>query len=165
MTLQQLVGTIAGSRVEDWAVVFRPTFRHRFSPRTDAEGKVSRIDIEEARVHFTYRPDIRIVLGWGLDEINDYVVPVEGEIGHENARTSALDIYLNGRIVHRETMLRVDRQRCILPLPRTWSEPPQRVPKAQARVARLIHALAGPPTDFDAYFAMAGMVEVDAPWP
>ena len=48
--------------------------------------------------------------------------------------------------------------------PKDWTAPIQ-VPRRKARFARLIHVLAGPLTEFDAYFKEAGMVEVEAPWP
>jgi hypothetical protein len=58
----------------------------------------------------------------------------------------------------------VDRNRCLLPMPRDWN-PPIAIPSTQYSLIRLIHALAGPPTDYDTYFEQAGMKQVDASWP
>ena len=54
--------------------------------------------------------------------------------------------------------------RCLLPMPRDWN-PPIAIPKMQFSLVRLVHDLAGPPTDYDEYFKAAGMKQSDTPWP
>ena len=94
-----------------------------------------------------------------------FELPPGHPFARENARTLYLDIFYEGRLVHRETIVSVDRHRCLLPLPVSW-DPPINVPTAQFSLVRLIHALAGPPTDYDSYFQESGMVRTDkVAWP
>ncbi len=165
MNVREFMKQIAGSTVEDWVQISRPTYRHRFTTHLAEEGEKSRIDVDQHVVHYTYRPDIQITMAYGLVEKGTYVIPADIEIARENARTVLLDCYHAGQLIHRETLLKADRQRVILPLPDNWGEERQPVPKAKAAIARLLHTLAGPPTDFDEYFAAAGMFEIDQPWP
>jgi hypothetical protein len=165
MNLREYLSTVANSRATDWLIIFQPTYRHRFTEQFNSEGEKIRTDVDQHPVMFTYRHDVSITLYFGLVEKGNYALPANHPLGSENARTVILDCFADGRLVHRETLLKADRQRCILPMPETWPEGPVKIPQTKAKLARLIHELAGPPTDFDEYFGAARMVVVDAPWP
>jgi hypothetical protein len=165
MQLRELLATVASSKVSDWEVIFRPTLRHRITELQTAEGERERLMVDEHLVSFCFKPNVALTMAYGLVEKASVELPVDHPFAKENARTLLLDIFLDGQMVHREMVLSVDRQRCLLPLPRTW-DPPVSIPTAQFSLIRLLHALAGPPTDFGAYFEASGMVRSDdQPWP
>ncbi|MEQ8394109.1 hypothetical protein [Thalassobaculum sp.] len=164
MNLRDLLETIAGSAVEDWTILFRPTFRHRIVEIAGAEGSRDRLDSDEHLVAFSYKPDLALSMAYGMVEQGSYVLPDGHPFAQENARTRYLDIFIEGRLSFREIVVSVDRNRCLLPMPRDWNAPVS-IPTTQYSLVRLIHALAGPPTDYDAYFEQAGMQRVDASWP
>lgn len=164
MKLRDLLRVVSGSAVGDWTILFRPTYRYRIVESRKPDGSRDRLMADEHLVAFSYRPNLSIGMAYGLVEQGGYALPPEHPMGRENARTRFLDIFLEGRLAHRETVVAVDRQRCLLPLPRDWN-PPIPVPDGLYSLVRLVHDLAGPPTDFDEYFAAAGMERSAAPWP
>ena len=165
MQLRELLATVAASKVADWQVIFRPTLRHRFTEAIDAENKREQVLVDEHAVRFVFRPDISISMAYGLVDQAAFDLPPDHPFARENARTLLLDIFHDGGLTHRETVLNVDRQRCLLPMPRSW-ESPVKIPTAQFSLIRLVHALAGPPTDYDSYFRESGMIRSDGvPWP
>lgn len=165
MQIRELLATIASSKVADWQTIFRPTLRHRFTEILDENGKREQLLVDEHVVSFTYAPDVAITMAYGLVDQAAFELPPDYPFARENARTLYLDIFYEGRLVHRETIVSVDRHRCLLPLPASW-DPPISVPTAQFSLVRLIHALAGPPTDYDGYFLESGMVRTDrVAWP
>lgn len=164
MNLRDLIGVVAGSGTADWTILFRPTFRHRIVATRKPDGSLDRLQSDEHLVAFCYRPNIAITMAYGLVEQGAYDLPPGNPFAQENARTRYLDIFLEGRLAHRETVVAVDRQRCLLPMPRDWN-PPIAIPERQYSLVRLIHDLAGPPTDYDEYFDGAGMQRSATPWP
>ncbi|NQW11293.1 MAG: hypothetical protein HQ481_15615 [Alphaproteobacteria bacterium] len=164
MDMRQMLATIATSDAMDWQILFRPTYRHRITEILNAEGARDRLQVDEHLVAFCYRPDVAVTMAYGLVDQSSFELPAGNPFATENARSVYLDIFHEGGLVHRETILKVDRQRCLLPLPKEWSTPIA-VPVTQYSLVRLIHALAGPPTDYETYFKDAGMVRADTPWP
>ena len=164
MNLREILRRISESAPSDWQLIFRPTFRHRFNEILTAEGEVAALDQDEHAVMFTLRSDIEISMAYGMVDQGAVPLSSDNPFAGENARTVFLDIFYQGRTVHREVILKVDRNRCLLPLPTSW-EKPVMVPLRQANLVRLIHSLAGPPTDFESYFEQAGMRHGDVPWP
>lgn len=164
MNLRDLLETVAGSSVHDWTILFRPTFKHRIIETRNSDGSRDRLQSDEHLVAFSYRPDLAISMAYGLIEQGAYELPSFNPFATENARTRYLDIFLEGRLTHREVVVAVDRHRCLLPMPRDW-DPPIAIPVMQYSLVRLIHNLAGPPTDYDEYFEKAGMKRWELPWP
>ncbi len=165
METREILATVASSKAKDWAIIFRPTYRHRFTETLKDDGTRDQMMVDEHLVAFAFKPDIAITMAYGLVEQASFDLPDGHPFAHENARSLFLDIFCNGHLTHRETVVSVDRQRCLLPLPKTW-DPPLKVSTAQFSLIRLIHALAGPPTDYDAYFKESGLVRDDSvPWP
>lgn len=165
MNTREFMTLVASSAVEDWFMIPRPTYLHRFTAIQDEKGNVVRLDADQHLVAFVHRGNIEVSLAYGLVEKGNFVIDADVPMARENARTVLLDCFHQGQHVHREVLLKADRQRCILPMPNTWSEDGRRLPANKVKVARLIHMLAGPPTDFDAYFEQAGLSEVRAAWP
>lgn len=164
MKLRDLLRVVSGSGVEDWTILFRPTYRYRIVETRKPDGSRDRLMADEHAVAFSYRPNLAIGMAYGLVEQGAYTLPAQHRFAGENARTRFVDVFLEGRLAHRETVVVVDRQRCLLPMPRDWN-PPIAVPEGLFSLVRLVHELAGPPTDFDAYFADAGMQRSTDPWP
>ena len=164
MNLRDLLETVAGSSVQDWTILFRPTFKHRIVETLKDDGSRDRLQSDEHLVAFSYRPDLAISMAYGLVEQGAYTLPSVNPFAAENARTRYLDIFLEGRLTYRETVVAVDRHRCLLPMPRDWN-PPIAIPAMQYSLVRLIHDVAGPPTDYDEYFEKAGMKRWEMPWP
>ena len=165
MRLDQYLALIGDSKPEDWFLMTRPTFRHHFTRVTDDKGEEVSLEADEHKVVLSYAPNIRITLASGLVADTDYRIDSSHKLALLNARSEFVDCFYDNILVHRETVVRVARQRCVLPEPGDWTTTPIKVPKRKARFAKLIHTLAGPLTEFDEYFKEAGMVEVDAPWP
>jgi hypothetical protein len=67
--------------------------------------------------------------------------------------------------VFRDVLVAVDGWRCILPQPVNTEGPPYKVPELRYRLAKLVHELCGPETNFESYFKRVGMQPVKAPWP
>jgi len=165
MRLDQYLGLIGDSKVEDWRLITRPTFKHHFARSTDDKGEEVSVEVDEHKVAMSFAPNIRITLAYGLVADSHYRIDPKHKLGALNARSEYVDCFYDNILVHRETVVRVARQRCVLPEPADWTEEPIRIPRRKARFAKLIHVLAGPLTEFDEYFRDAGMVEVEAPWP
>ena len=165
MELREILATVAASKVADWEIMFRPTYRHRFKEVLKEDGEREELLIDEHVVAFSFKPNIAVTMAFGMVEQSAFDLPDHHPYFMENARSLFLDIFSNGRLTHRETIISVDRQRCLLPLPRSWDNP-MKVSAAQFSLVRLVHALAGPPTDYDEYFTNSGMVQDDSvPWP
>lgn len=165
MRLDQYLALIGDSKVEDWRLITRPTFKHHFARSTDEKGEEVSVEVDEHKVVMSFAPNIRITLAYGLVADSHYKIDTKHKLGLLNARSEFVDCFYDNILVHRETVVRVARQRCVLPEPADWTESPIKVPRRKARFAKLIHVLAGPLTEFDEYFKGAGMVEVEAPWP
>ena len=164
MKLRDLLRVVSGSGIDDWTVLFRPTYRYRIVETTKPDGSRDRLTADEHKVAFSYRPNLAIGMAYGMVEQGAYALPAGHRFAAENARTLFLDVFLEGRLAHRETVVAVDRQRCLLPMPRDWN-PPMAVPDGLYSLVRLVHELAGPPTDYDEYFGAAGMNRSTDPWP
>ena len=87
------------------------------------------------------------------------------KLPNKRAQAVIIDFLYNGALVFRDTLVAVDGWRCILPQPINESGPPYKVPDRRARIAKLVHQLVGPETNFDAYFKRVGMQPVEHPWP
>ena len=164
MNIRTILTLISGSAVSDWVLIFRPTYQYRFTETKNEEGEVEKILADEHLVKLGFRPDISLTMAFGLVDKGRYDMPADSPYANENARTVFLDIFHNGALIHRETLLKADRQRCLLPLPKSW-EAPVKIPKAQYDLVKLVHTLVGPPTDFDEYFENSGMSVSSANWP
>ena len=90
-----------------------------------------------------YVPDIRVTLAYSLVAESNYRIDPAHKFGALNARSEFVDCFYDNILVHRETVVRVARQRCVLPEPADWTENPIKVPRRKARFAKLIHVLAG----------------------
>jgi hypothetical protein len=163
--LGQLLTLVGDSKVEDWVMITRPTFRHHFEPQYDDKGELVNVSVDEHKVLLAYAADVSVTMGYGMVKDAGYRIAPPHPFSNENARAEQLDVFHRGILVFREVLIRADGHRCILPEASDWTKPPIKVPKRKARLARLVHILAGPLTDFDQYFKDAQMVEVDAPWP
>ena len=164
MDMRQMLAIVAASDAKDWQILFRPTYRHRITEILNDDGERDRLEVDEHLVSFCYWPDVAVTMAYGLVDQSNFELPAGSPFAAENARSVYLDIFHEGGLVHRETILKVDRQRCLLPMPKEWSAQ-TKIPVTQYSLVRLIHSLVGPPTDYEAYFKDAGMVRADIPWP
>ena len=165
MNLQDLVKKISGSDIADWSPILRPTFRHRFVTRTNPEGETTGVAADQHKLHLTYKKDIRITVGFGMVQVANYHIPAPNPYAEENARTHLLDCYWEGRLAFRDIVVNVGRNRCLLPLPAEWTEDGMEIPVTRYGLVRLIHEIAGPPTDFDEHFTAIGMQRINRRWP
>ena len=105
MNLRDFLGTIAGSGIEDWTILFRPTYRHRIIEVAGAEGGRDRLDADEHLVAFSYKPDLALTMAYCMVEQGSYVLPDGHPFAQENARTRYLDIFIEGRLSFREIVV------------------------------------------------------------
>jgi hypothetical protein len=165
MQIRDYMAIVAASSLSEWELIFRPTYRHRFMTQYGPEGVKIRTDVDQHVLALTFKPNISISMAYGMVDTGNYEIPARLDIANENARTILLDCFLDGQLVHRELILRADRQRISLPMPTEWTAAGLQIPAAKSRLVRLIHNLAGPPTDYDEGLKLAGMEEVETPWP
>lgn len=165
MELREMVKQAGDSAPGDWMPILRPTYRHRFVTRKNAKGEEIGLAADQHRLHLTFKKDIRITLGFGLVETANYHVPEPNPYAGENARTHLLDLFWEGRLAFRDIVVNVGRNRCLLPLPPDWTEQGMEIPVIRYGLIRLVHEIAGPPTDFDEHFTAIGMQRINSRWP
>jgi len=165
MTLDDYLKTIVASTPKDWTVVTRPTLRHQFTRMASADGDDEQIELGEPPAVLGFKRNLSISLLVGAIEQAKYRIPVTTPFSAHNARTLLADCLYDGILVHREVLVSVDRQHCILPLPSPWTQEKQPISVGKVAFAQLIHELVGPFTDFGEYFDQSGMVPSELPWP
>ncbi|MCR9255935.1 MAG: hypothetical protein NXI16_07545 [Alphaproteobacteria bacterium] len=165
MTIDEYLKTIISTTPKDWTVVTRPTLRHAFAVQVNDSGEEERIDFEEPPAILALKKNLSITIAVGTVEQAKYKIPVPTPFSQHNARTLLADCFYDNVIVHRERLVSVDRQHCILPLPTHWTKEKQPIALGKVAFAQLIHELVGPFSDFGEYFEQSGMVPSELPWP
>ncbi len=165
MNQRDLMRLVCGSEYTDWQMIQRPTLLHRFAPVGKTEEGAERYAIDEHQFRFSFAPDVAITMAFGLISDGNFQPPAEAKVDIGNLRTEALDVFFNGVLKFRETVLRAEPGRRMLPMPVTWSAPPIKVPSPRFKLVYLLHALAGPLTDYETDVQEAGMVAADIAWP
>ena len=165
MTLEDYLTVIASSKPGDWRSTVLPTFMFRVVPVRGTGGATADFELQEHTTTLTFVRDVRFGMAWGLIGDKNYSEEWIEKLPNKRAQGVLLDFLYNGALVYRDMMVAVDGWRCILPQPIDETGPPFRVPKRRLAIARLVHQLVGPETNFDAYFKRVGMQELDKPWP
>jgi len=165
LSLWDYLQTIVASTPQDWTVVTRPTLRHGFARMASDDGKEDRIELEEPPAILGFKKNLSISLLVGAVEQAKYKIPVPTPFSQQNARILLADCMFDNVLIHRERLVSVDRQHCILPLPSVWTKEKQPIALGKVAFAQLIHELIGPFSDFGAYFEQSGMVPSELPWP
>ncbi|NQW09309.1 MAG: hypothetical protein HQ481_05420 [Alphaproteobacteria bacterium] len=165
MTLEDFLTVVAASKPADWRTTVLPTFMFRVVPVRASGGGTVDFDLQEHTTTMTFTKDVRFGLAWGLVTDKNFNDEWVQKLPNKRAQAVILDFLYNGALVFRDTLVAVDGSRCILPQPVNEVGPPYKVPDRRARIAKLVHQLVGPETNFDAYFKRVGMQPVDQPWP
>lgn len=166
MQLDDFLRIIGTSTPKDWLVMQSPTFLYRLIPVRVGDTRSLDFELKEHTFMLTYRRNLSIAMAWGLVEDRNYSEVWTLRFPDRRAQSVYLDFLYNGMVVFRDTLIAVDGWRCILPQPAPeQSEAPYAIPGAQFMIARLIHKLVGPQTNFEDYFKRAGMKPVQEPWP
>lgn len=165
MTLEDLLTVIAASKPSDWRATLLPTFMYRVVPVRGAGGGAADFELQEHSTTLTFTHDVRFGMAWGLVSDKNYNEDWVQKLPNRRAQGVLLDFLYNGALVFRDQLVAVDGWRCILPQPINEDGPPYNVPERRARIAKLVHQLVGPETNFDAYFKRVGMQPVKRPWP
>lgn len=165
MTLEDFLTVIAASKPGDWRSTLLPTFMYRVVPIRAAGGGTADFELQEHTATLTFLRDIRFGMAWGLIADKNYNEDWIQKLPNKRAQGVILDFLYNGALVFRDQLVAVDGWRCILPQPVNETGPPYHVPERRARIAKLVHQLVGPETNFDAYFKRVGMHAIDQPWP
>ena len=123
------------------------------------------VELQEHTSTLTFLRDVSFGMAWGLIADKNYSEDWIQKLPNKRAQAVILDFLYNGALVFRDQLIAVDGWRCILPQPINETGPPYNVPERRARIAKLVHQLVGPETNFDAYFKRVGMQPVNRPWP
>ncbi len=164
MTLEDYLTVVASSKASDWRATLLPTFMFRVVPARSGSGQGD-FELQEHTTTLTFTRDVRFGMAWGLVGDRNYSEDCIQKLPNKRAQGVLLDFLYSGAVVYRDMLVAVDGWRCILPQPVNEAGPPFRVPKRRLMIARLVHQLVGPETNFDAYFKRVGMEELDQPWP
>lgn len=167
MKLNELMALIAQSAPTDWVVNASPTFLFRLVPiRGGQDNRTLDLELQEHTVVMTFKPEVSISMAYGMVQDKEFKDDWAMRFPNKRAHTTFLDILYHGALVFRDQMVAVDGLRCILPLPPpNQVQPPFDIPERRLRVAKLVHALAGPDISFDQYFQRVGMRSANHPWP
>ena len=165
MTLEDFLTVIAASKPTDWHATLLPTFMYRVVPIRASGGGTADFEMQEHTTTLTFLRDVRFGMAWGLIGDKNYNEDWVQKLPNKRAQSVILDFLYNGALVFRDQLVAVDGWRCILPQPINETGPPYNVPERRARIAKLVHQLVGPDTNFDAYFKRVGMQPVNRPWP
>ncbi len=158
MTLEEYLKTVADSDIKHWQVLRTPTFLYRLQPVRSGPNRSLDFELQEHNYILSYEHDLSISLAWGLVQDKNYTDDWINKFQDKRAQTVLLDFLYNGALVFRETLVAVDGWRCILPMPAAGdSAPPFPISVFKFKLARLIHQLTGPGTNFEDYFRRAGM--------
>jgi hypothetical protein len=179
VSLQALRALVAQSVPDDWSVVYRgPLYLYQLGQVSSAkEG--ARVDVDWHNHLAVYKPDVRLRLAFGLEQ--DCDLTFDGIVFPDPQITRDLvDLFWNGALVHRWTVLAVDGGRGVVPdveyevvsadgqaslAPGNSAIVGYRATPEEFAVARLVHVLSGCGGDFDEHTRRAHIAEVpeDAP--
>jgi hypothetical protein len=165
MTLEEYLTVIAASVPRDWRATQVPTFMHRIVPVRNPGSSGADFEIQEHNVLLSFTKDIRFSMAFGLVVDKNYNEDWIDRLPNKKAEGVLVDFLFSGALVFRDMLVAVDGWRCILPQPLGSEGPPYKVPERRFRIAKLVHQLCGPETNFEAYFKRVGMAPVTTPWP
>ena len=166
MKLEDYLKVIGTSTQKDWLVTQVPTFLYRLVPVRVGENRSLDFQLQEHTFMLSYKKDLAISMAWGLVDDKGYSDAWSQRFPDKRATSICLDFLYYGSLIFRDVLVAVDGFRCILPQPPADQEsPPYTIPGQQFMIARLVHRLVGPKTNFEDYFKRAGMKPVQEPWP
>ncbi|MBU0723535.1 MAG: hypothetical protein KJ904_11760 [Alphaproteobacteria bacterium] len=166
MKLDDYLSVIAQSAPKDWSVSKVPTFMFRLVPIRGADNRTLDFELQEHNALMVFKRDIRFSLAFGLVQNPNFNDDWATNFPNKRAQAVILDFMFAGALVFRDTLIAVDGWKCLLPAPAPdMLEAPFPIPEKQYLIAKLVHMLAGPNTNFEAYFQRAGMRATKMPWP
>jgi len=165
----ELTQMVTGSSPQDWQVLGPPSYLDRLGEVESGEGQ-HWLEVESHYYVAVYKPDVSLRLAWGL-KLDDGLV-FEGLTWPDRSITRYLvDVFWQGALAARWTVLSVDGGNCYLPDP-DWAyvktgeslEGYQGVgwtaKASDISIARLVDRLERSVSEFDRYLERAGIVEV-----
>ncbi|WPZ33260.1 hypothetical protein T8K17_18705 [Thalassobaculum sp. OXR-137] len=165
MTLDDYLTVIAASKPDDWRATVLPTFMFRVVPIRASGGGTVDFELQEHTTTLTFLRDVRFGMAWGLVGDKNYKEEWVDKLPNKRAQGVLIDFLFNGAMVYRDMLVAVDGWRCILPQPVNETGPVFKVPQRRVTIAKLVHQLVGPETNFDSYFKRVGMQVDSQPWP
>ena len=166
MKLDDYLSVVAQSAPKDWTVSKVPTFMYRLIPTRGAENRTLDFELQEHTSLLVFRRDVRFSMAFGLVQNANFTDDWVTNFPSKRAQTILLDFLFGGGMVYRDTMVAVDGWKCLLPLPDSdQTDAPYDIPEKQYAIAKLIHALVGPNSNFEAYFQRSGMRVAKTGWP
>src|SRR3546814_13560837 len=103
MKLRDLLRVVSGSGLEDWTILFRPTFRHRVVETLRPDGRRDRLVVDEQAVAFGSRPNLAIGLAYGMVAQGAYALPAGPPSTNENARPKSEETRVGTQRVRRDS--------------------------------------------------------------
>lgn len=159
MNIQAYLDTVLQTTEQDWFSVERPVFLQDLQQVSSAD-KTWIVVQEHDRIH-TLKSNLSMSIAVGLPHRDRFQVDWARKFPDENASSEYVDLLWCGRPFIREIRVIVDGGRAGLPIPLPGT---MDVPERRVDLFRLVEELAGG-SDFDRYFAGAGLRSVKVPWP
>jgi hypothetical protein len=158
--LEELLRKIVDSDRGDWNIISCLNTPSYLPWSPDGE-------FNEHLARAAYRPDVAIGLAWGIAVNDNYQEDWANDFTDPHAESILVDIFYNGMLVARETLVYVDGSRALLPIP--YDHEKLLVRHRDRAFARLLddlsleHGVGGGVGDrsrseFDDYFRRAGLV-------
>ena len=166
MKLDDYLSVVAQSAPNDWTVSKVPTFMYRLVPVRSPDNRALDFELQEHTALIIFRRDIRFSMAFGLVQNANFNDDWATNFPNKRAQSVLLDFLFGGAMVYRDTLTAVDGWKCLLPQPSVEQiEAPFQIPEKQHAIAKLVHALVGPNTNFETYFQRCGMRVAKIGWP
>ncbi|EKE77683.1 hypothetical protein [Oceanibaculum indicum] len=166
MKLNDYLTVVAQSAPNDWTVSKVPTFMYRLVPTRGADNRTLDFELQEHTALIIFRRDIRFSMAFGLVQNANFNDDWATNFPNKRAQSVLLDFLFGGAMVFRDTLIAVDGWKCLLPQPSAEQiESPFQIPEKQHAIAKLVHGLVGPNTNFETYFQRCGMRVAKTDWP
>jgi hypothetical protein len=160
MRYEELTAMVTGSSAEDWVLVGRgPLYLDRF---TDVLSQGDHWTESDSPNYLAiYKPDVSLRIAWGL-ELDDKLSFEDWAWPDPGISRFAADVFWQGALAARWTLLLVDGARSYLPDPQRAGAGSGWTAKAsEIAFARLLQELVRRPAgEFDRYLQSAGIAEV-----
>lgn len=151
MDFERYIETISRSAPADWNVLEGP-LAHAL-PDTSHSFVMA------------YRRDLSISMAYGMASRAPVQVDFADRFPNPAASMRYLDFFYNSQLVFRETLISVDGEQGILPVPNPGPTAPYEAPRRKCAVARLVHQLTNPMRDFDDYLTFVNLKPIEEFWP
>ncbi len=153
-----------------WGYGAGPSYLNRFEVWNTGNGEFHNIEIDSHGMIAICKNNISISIAWGLKHNDDFSETWANNFPDKHARSSYLDFFCNGVLIHREIMVSVDGGRCYLPLPqrdidsKTYEVKRHFISKQKSDFIKMINELESSSDQYEYYLDSAGIELIEEDW-